>query len=178
MEKSSFLENKRVERIKKILEREKISQKDLADALIDPRDPEKSMEPQNLSRMMKTGKITEKTCKRIVAAFPEYRIEWLLGIDDYMTARDAIDGFINRMDREHDDNIDTARHLAKLRNIEFNLYSSGIIQDENGRFLDCFLVRKDGKKAYITYNDLTDLISDLAALTESRLTRMIEKANK
>lgn len=165
------LNPKSAERVKTIIDREKISQIEFSKRI--------HQSQQNISRIvtMKSA-LTKDNAQAIVTAFPEYRIEWLLGIDDYMTARDAIDGFIKRMDREHDDNIDTARHLAKLRNIEFNLYSSGIIQDENGRFLDCFLVRKDGKKAYITYNDLNDLISDLAALTESRLTRMIEKANK
>ncbi len=176
MEKSSNPESKRVTRIKIILEREHITQKDLADRLVDPHDPKKSMEPQNLSRMMKTGKITEKTCQRIVAAFPEYRLNWLMGFDDYMTESDAFDGLVKKLDHEHDDNIVTARHLAKLRHIDFQLYSSGMVQNENGRFLDCFLVRKDGKQAYITYDDLTDLICDLAALTESRLTRLIEKS--
>lgn len=90
MEKSSFPENKRVTRIKKILELENISQKDLADRLIDPRTGN-SMEPQNFSRIMISGKVTEKTCKKIVAVYPKYRLEWLLGYDDSMTFEDWID---------------------------------------------------------------------------------------
>lgn len=86
MEKSSNAENKRVTRIKIILEREHITQQDLADSLDPP------MEPQNLSRIMRTGKVTEKTCRKIVAVYPKYRIEWLLGYDDYMTIEDLIDG--------------------------------------------------------------------------------------
>ena len=167
MEKSSFQGNKRVSRIKKILEEQNLTQKDLADAL--------DMEPQNFSRFMVSGKVSEKTCRKIVALYPEYRLSWLLGIDDYMTESDHFDGLMQRLDREHDDNIVVARHLSKLRHIDFQLYSSGMVQDETGRYLDCFLVRKNGKQAYITYNDLTDLIFDLAALTESRITRLIEK---
>ncbi len=98
MEKSSNPESKRVTRIKIILEREHITQKDLADRLVDPHDPKKSMEPQNLSRMMKTGKITEKTCQRIIAAFPEYRLDWLMGFDDYMTFEDWIDSTHHQQD--------------------------------------------------------------------------------
>lgn len=175
MEKSSFPENKRVTRIKKILELEHITQKELADKLINPRTGN-SMEPQNFSRIMISGKVSENTCEKIVAVYPQYRLEWLLGYDDYMTESDAFDGLVKKLDHEHDDNVITARHLAKLRHIDFQLYSSGMVQDENGRFLDCFLVRKDGKQAYITYDELTDLICDLAALTESRLTRLIEKS--
>ena len=84
MEKSSNAENKRVTRIKKILENEQIKQKDLADAL--------DMEPQNFSRFMISGKVSEKTCRKIVALYPKYRIEWLLGYDDFMTLEDLIDG--------------------------------------------------------------------------------------
>lgn len=77
MEKSSFSENVRVSRIRTLLEREDLKQKDLADAL--------DIEPQNLSRCMVSGKISEKMCRKIVECFPEYRIEWLLGDDDSMT---------------------------------------------------------------------------------------------
>lgn len=77
MEKSSISENKRVSAIKTILKREKLKQKDLADLL--------DIEPQNLSRCMITGKISEKMCRKIADIFPEYRIEWLLGDDDFMT---------------------------------------------------------------------------------------------
>lgn len=80
MQKSSFLENKRVLRIKTMLSREGLKQKDLAEAL--------DMEPQNLSRCMVSGKITDKMCQKIVEKFPEYRIEWLLGNDDSMTDYD------------------------------------------------------------------------------------------
>lgn len=77
MEKSSFSENVRVSRIKTLLKREGLKQKDLAEAL--------EIEPQNLSRCMVSGKISEKMCRNIVECFPEYRIEWLLGDDDSMT---------------------------------------------------------------------------------------------
>ena len=77
MEKSSFSEDIRALRIKTLLKREGLKQKDLADAL--------DIEPQNLSRCMVSGKISEKMCRKIVECFPEYRIEWLLGDDDSMT---------------------------------------------------------------------------------------------
>lgn len=159
----------RAERLKVLIDREKLTQQEFAGKLFQSQ--------QNISRIinLKTP-LTESTAQDIIKLFPEYRLSWLLGIDDYMTESDAFDGLVKKLDHEHDDNIVTARHLAKLRHIDFQLYSSGMVQDENGRFLDCFLVRKDGKQAYITYDDLTDLICDLAALTESRLTRLIEKS--
>ena len=53
------------------------NQADFADAI--------GMEPQNFSRCMTSGKVSEKTCKKIVAAFPEWRIEYLMGYDDSPT---------------------------------------------------------------------------------------------
>ena len=90
MEKSSIQENKRVLRIKKILEDQNLTQKDLADAL--------NMEPQNFSRFMVSGKVSEKTCRKIIALYPEYRIEWLLGYDDFMTLEEYKNTFIQRKD--------------------------------------------------------------------------------
>ena len=90
MGKSSFSENVRVERIKILLKREGIFQKDLAYDL--------EMEPQNFSRCMRSGKISEKTCRKIVKLFPEYRIEWLLGDDDFMTDIEWADNIQNMKD--------------------------------------------------------------------------------
>lgn len=90
MEKSSFPENLRVSRIRTLLDREGLKQKDLADAL--------DIEPQNLSRCMVSGKISEKMCRNIVECFPEYRIEWLLGDDDSMTDIEWADNIQNMKD--------------------------------------------------------------------------------
>lgn len=83
MEKSSFPENKRVARIRIIMDREHLKQKDLADAL--------NMEPQNFSRIMISGKVSEKTCRKIIELYPEYRLEWLMGYDDSPTFTDWIE---------------------------------------------------------------------------------------
>ena len=77
IEKSSFSENVRVSRIKELLKDKGLKQKDLADVL--------DIEPQNLSRCLTSGKVSEKTCLKIIEAFPEYRLEWLLGYNDYKT---------------------------------------------------------------------------------------------
>lgn len=80
MKKTSSKENVRVSRIKELLKREGLKQKDLAYEL--------DMEPQNFSRFMISGKVSEKTCEKIVKLYPDYRIEWLLGYDDLMTHYD------------------------------------------------------------------------------------------
>lgn len=88
MEKSSNGENIRVTNIKKIMEVEGIKHlNELADEI--------GMEPQNLHRIMKNGKVTERTCRRIIEKYPRYRIEFLLGYDDDMTAEEHLKNYIH-----------------------------------------------------------------------------------
>lgn len=55
------------------------------------------MEPQNFSRSMRSLKITEKFCQKIVDRFPQYRLDWLMGYSDLKTWDDWTDHneFIN-----------------------------------------------------------------------------------
>ena len=69
---------KRAENVKKLIEAEKITQTELADRI--------HMTQQNISRIVQMKQpLTEETARLIIEAFPEYRIEWLLGYDDSMT---------------------------------------------------------------------------------------------
>ena len=77
MVKSSSEEKIRALRIKALIKREGIKQKDLADDL--------QIEPQNLSRCLCSGNVSEKMCRKIIEAYPAYRLPWLLGYDDFMT---------------------------------------------------------------------------------------------
>lgn len=81
----------RAERVKKLIEREKISQVDFASRIFQTQ--------QNVSRILnlKTA-LTEETARDIVTAFPEYRIEWLLGYDDSMTDYEWADNVQNMKD--------------------------------------------------------------------------------
>ena len=78
----------RADRVKTILERENVTQQRLAELIFQTQ--------QNISRIMqKKQPLTEETAKAIIAACPEYRIEWLLGYDDIMTQTDEIRVLIN-----------------------------------------------------------------------------------
>ena len=68
----------RVERILKLMEEEKIRTQDEFAQRI-------GTSQQNLSRILKSEKISEQTIKDIIQAFPDYREEWLLGYDDVPT---------------------------------------------------------------------------------------------
>ena len=85
----------RAERVKTLIDREGISQKDLADRIFQTQ--------QNVSRILnlKTA-LTEETAHDIISAFPEYRIEWLLGFDDAMTDIEWADNVQEMKDRVAD----------------------------------------------------------------------------
>ena len=81
----------RAERVKQLIEREGISQIDFANRIFQTQ--------QNVSRIinLKTA-LAEETARDIVTAFPEYRIEWLLGYDDSMTDYEWADNIQNMKD--------------------------------------------------------------------------------
>ena len=71
----------RADRVKELIQREKITQKGLAKLI--------HQTPQNINRICnKQNALTEDTAKEIIKAFPQYRYEWLMGIDDFMTKAD------------------------------------------------------------------------------------------
>ena len=90
MEKSSFSESKRASRIRELLKLEGLKQKDLADRI--------DTEPQNLSRCLQSGKVSEKMCRKIGKCFPKYNVLWLLGDSDLMLIEDVRTDFIRRSD--------------------------------------------------------------------------------
>jgi len=160
----------RANRVKTIIDREDMSQSDFAARV--------PLTQQAISRIvnMKTA-LTEETAAAIIRAYPRYRLEWLLGYDDYMSESDQFDDFVSRINEEHDNNVFAVRHLAKLRHIDLDLYASGHLH-ANGVVEDDYIARIGDRQVSLTYSDLTDLIDDLAALTESRLKRIAAKANQ
>ena len=81
----------RAERVKTIIDREDINQQKLAELIFQTQ--------QNISRIIqKRQPLTEETAQAIIRAFPEYRIQWLLGYDDIMLKEEYKQAFIDRMD--------------------------------------------------------------------------------
>lgn len=160
----------RADRVKAMIDRENISQSEFADRV--------HLTQQAISRIvnLKTA-LTEETARDMIKAFPRYRLEWLLGLDDYMSESDLFDDYMSRIDKEHDTNVYIVRQLAALHGVDVTLYSAGMLH-ANGKVEDDYTVSRDGRQTTITYSDLTDLIADLAALTKSRLTRIIDRANQ
>lgn len=69
-------------RLKQICEEQKITQKQLSNII--------HITQQSISSMVNgTATVTVETADLVTRAFPEYRKEWLLGLDDYKTEADV-----------------------------------------------------------------------------------------
>ena len=102
MEKSSPIGKKRASRIKELLAREDLNQCDLA-GMIFTRSRKKGsngelvpMDPQNFSRSLVRGKVSDNLCREIKKLFPRYNVSWLLGDSDLMLMEDVRQDFIAR----------------------------------------------------------------------------------
>jgi len=152
----------RAERVKKLIERENITQKELAKRMYQT--------PQNVSRIIQMKQpLTEETAQLIINAFPGkgYRIEYLLGFDDYMTDSDRLDNLWKDAEKKHDNDISTVQYLASLTGIEVKLLMTGTNIDDE------ILIRKGDEEKIVTYKDVTKLIKYLSALTETHLLDLI-----
>lgn len=98
--KKTELNPKRAERVKIIIDREKISQIEFAHRI--------HQSQQNVSRIVTLkSALTEDNAQAIVNAFPEYRLQWLLGYDDFMTQTDQLRSLIHNK-------VDTAEALNQV----------------------------------------------------------------
>ena len=139
MEKSSIVTNKRVQAVKKLMQIEHLKQIDLADAL--------DMEPQNFSRIMTTGKVSEKTCQKIHALYPEYRLEWLLGYSDAMTENDVISNYFLLKDKVADGMwaIIEKSLLSQGKSLRFNHRQNQHVNATERLHADCYYTIVDSK---------------------------------
>ena len=157
MKKSSFGDQTMVNRannVKKIMELEHINQKKLADLL--------GVTPQYLSRILTQKVITESTWEGLHVAFPQYRMEWLLGLDDYPTEQEynerALADLSKKADTKRSKALTTAYYLAEMKNI--NLRAVG----ESNEYI-IFKIQADVSQGYIAYSDIDMLINDLTSIS-------------
>ena len=96
--KKTEINPKRAERVKILIDREKITQTELANRIYQSQ--------QNISRIIqKRQPLTEETARDIISVLPkdrEYRIEYLLGYDDFMTKEDLRKHYIQQTDATND----------------------------------------------------------------------------
>lgn len=109
--KKTEIKAERAERLKMLIDREEMSQTAFSEKI--------GYSQQHVSGIVrqKTA-LTEETAADIISVFPEYRIEWLMGLDDFMTHEDFKRAYIKNNDIRNNallTVLDAALHEACLR---------------------------------------------------------------
>lgn len=160
----------RAERVKKLIEREKISQVDFASRIFQTQ--------QNVSRILnlKTA-LTEETARLIIEAFPEYRIEWLLGYDDSMTNAEK---FLNTIQKANEEGLLLHKgffSFAQLSGFKINvapIAGSETLENAFQNIKEYCTISRDGKSITFSVSELNAFENELCDYIEFRLLHMMK----
>lgn len=170
----------RIQHLKKIIEDTGLSQTQFGFKLTNKYGG--TVKPSNISNYC-TGKreVGDTLASQIINAFPEkhYRRAYILGLDEYMTEAEFLAVFDNKTTINHNDrvtiNASVFRQLAILNGFEVVLYDSGVYVDENGMYLDRYLVRNGEETRLMNYQEIADFIEYLSALTVHRINKLFKE---
>lgn len=161
---------KRAENVKKLIEAEKITQTELADRI--------HMTQQNISRIVQMKQpLTEETARHIIEQYPKYRIEWLLGYDDYMTTADYLLAVTAQCQAEEQVMNTAFFGLARLSGFSMELNRKYYDNSLEGLFQtikSAVTFSRDGKSVTLSLADINEIENELCDIVEARLKRMLK----
>ena len=164
----------RGERVKICLDRwnkenpaKKMTQKSLAEAL--------QLHPVLLSDKLAGRKTLTEYNLRDIAQILGVRVEYLMGLDDYITDNDLFDALIENHKKRYEKRIDALIKLASLRRFEISLDSSGSVIGPSGGYEDIYRIEQDGRRIFVPYTVLTDWIEDISDYVEVKLNRQLKQ---
>ncbi len=158
----------RVDRMKKLMDREKLSQEKLGEKL--------AMSQQAISRILNSKKVSEGTIIRIVEAFPNYRKQWLLGYDDIPTVEEWALRMnqsilhLNTAQNEGEVLFHALSALASLNGFVVNSQSfSGEPEDVVHALYTAYSIEKDGKVINLSVDEMNLLENEINDFAKSRI---------
>lgn len=169
--KKTEINPKRADNIKKLMKWENISQTEFAEIT--------HQTQQNVSRIinLKTP-LTEENAREIIKYFPEYRIEWLLGYDDYPTNKDLFLSMVNQTNEEG--KLLDQGFFSYLKLYDYTVTEGEV--DPSGDSLVDFIhnehrgvtISRNGKKVTLRLHDLIDFQNEIGEYIELRLKHMMK----
>lgn len=170
----------RAERVKTLIEREKhlhdpkFSQVKLADKI--------HMTQQNISRIVQMKQpLTEETARLIIEAFPDYRIEWLLGYDNDMTENEK---YLNKLDKAKSRSEllhDAIHSFLQLSGFDikdtyhFSLHGDVDENEAYNRIMDAgYIISRDGKSVSMSLEDFTNFAKEINDYVAFRLNHIMK----
>ena len=174
--KRTEINPKRAERLKTLIDHEKdlhggdFSQTAFAKSI--------HMTQQNVSRsiQMRQG-LTEETARHIIEQYPDYRIEWLLGYDDYMTTADYLLAVTAQCQAEEQVMNTAFFGLARLSGFSMELNRKYYDNSLEGLFQtikSAVTFSRDGKSVTLSLADINEIENELCDIVEARLKRMLK----
>ena len=157
----------RADRLKTLIDASGITQKQLADRIYQSQ--------QNISRIIqKRQPLTEETARLIISAFPDFRIEWLLGYDDIMKKQDLIPTKYEKMRIEKDTLERSLFELIRLSDFSINLRSIENLVDLHDFLKKYCTITRDGKTITFSVEDLNRFENEICDYIEFRLLHMMK----
>lgn len=142
------------------------------------KNPHRLMTQQALSRIINLkAPLTEQTAQKIIMKYPKYRIEWLLGFDDYMTTADLFAATLNQS-REEGDTLHNA--VVALAGLSGFTVEATEPQPDTSVFSIINAIKKgltfkrDGKSVSFSLAELNEFENEICDYVEMRLKRMMK----
>lgn len=169
--KKTEINPKRAENVKKLIEWSGITQIDFARTI--------HQTQQNVSRIinLKTA-LTEENAREIIKHFPGYRIEWLLGYDDYPTNKDYFLSMIDQQSKEGD--LLNKGFFSYLELYGYTVTEASI--EKSGNPISDFIhdahkgvtISRDGKSVTLQLHPLIEFQNEIGEYIELRLKHMMK----
>ena len=160
----------RAKRFKMLIEREKLTQSALSEKI--------HLSQQAISHIFtEKNALTEETARNIINAFPEYRLEWLLGYDDYMTHKEYLAAQYRKGMSEAEALESAFFSLASLSGFEIAPTDPATDKKpENivNAIQAGFTISRDGKSVTLSLSDLNALENELCDYLEFRLLHIMK----
>lgn len=160
----------RADRLKQLIEREGLTQQKFAELT--------DQTQQNVSRIIKMKTpLTEYNAGEIIKHFPRYRIEGLLGYDDYMTHEDYFMGMIEQGRTEGETLENALFGLARLSGFTIaptKTYPDRSVESIVSAIKTGLTFSRDGKSVSFSLAELNDFENEICDYVEMRLKRMLK----
>lgn len=137
---------------------------------------------QTVSAMVKgSGPVTERTARAINALYPDYSVEWLMGLAEYPNALAESIAAIDQSKRDATLLREGFRTLATLMGYTITKSAEATINDGRVRaeekvreVNEGYLVSRNGKQARISLVDMHLLQNEIADFVDFKLDRLLQ----
>lgn len=139
-----------------------------------------NIETTNLNAML-NGKrtITLKSAQKIAEYFPGVKVEYIMGMTDFITDNEEFDSFYQRCIITASEKVDTFTHLAA--GCGFTVIPAGtdcLVSDGTSiKTEDYFYIKQGDRKIIIYYSQIGEILDELSGFLSVRLSNLIGKKN-